>query len=275
MTTPPGDLRPDCRRCAALCCVALPFARSADFAVDKPGGRPCGNLTADDRCGIHADLRTSGYTGCTVFDCLGAGQHVTQHTFGGRSWRDSPDVASSMFEVFPVVRRLHELRWYVEEALGLPAAADLHPALDDAAERLRHLADGTPTDLESCDTDALRAEVTPLLRAASALARTGKRRRRGRRGPVDWAGADRIGARLGGAALRGANLRGAYLIAADLRNADLRGADLTGADLRDADLRGANLFTALFLTPSQLAAARGDHTTTIPARLPRPTHWNT
>ncbi|GAA0276619.1 pentapeptide repeat-containing protein [Cryptosporangium japonicum] len=316
-TTPPAALRPDCANCAALCCVALPFARSADFAVDKPGGRPCANLTSDDRCGIHARLRTSGYTGCTVFDCLGAGQHVTQHTFGGSSWRDSPDLAVRMFETFPVVRRLHELRWYVEEALGLPAAAELHAELTGAAERLRVLADGSPDELRACDTDALRAELTPLLRAASTLARSaalrfaaldatalrpsapvpaprqgtaptgrrrGKEKRRagaGRRnggggaerGPVEWAGADRIGARLGGATLRAANLRGTYLIAADLRDADLRDADLTGADLRDADLRGADLTTALFLTPSQLAAARGNHTTRIPAHLPRPDHW--
>lgn len=336
MNTPPAGLRPDCSRCAALCCVALPFARSADFAVDKPAGRPCTNLAADDRCTIHARLRTSGYPGCTVFDCLGAGQHVTQHTFGGRSWRGSPDVAGRMFAVFPVVRRLHELRWYVEEALGLAGAEELRPALAEAAERLRVLADGSPDQLAACDTDALRAELTPLLRSASGLARSATRltagsslggaptggapdgggpaperarpadgpglspgrrrdsrgaqaRRRGvrttarrsagpgpvdRAGAVDWAGADRIGARLGGAALRGANLRGTYLIAADLRGADLRDADLTGADLRDADLRGADLSTALFLTPPQLAAARGDRTTRIPVHLPRPVHWS-
>lgn len=29
------EVRADCSRCFGLCCVALPFARSADFAVDK------------------------------------------------------------------------------------------------------------------------------------------------------------------------------------------------------------------------------------------------
>jgi uncharacterized protein YjbI with pentapeptide repeats len=86
-------------------------------------------------------------------------------------------------------------------------------------------------------------------------------------------GADLIGARLRGADLRNANLRGAYLIGADLRNADLRQADLIGADLRDADVRGADLTGALFLTQSQVNAARGDRATKLPEAVTRPSHW--
>ena len=37
-------LRADCGSCFGLCCVALPFAASADFAVDKAAGQPCANL---------------------------------------------------------------------------------------------------------------------------------------------------------------------------------------------------------------------------------------
>ncbi|SHN43462.1 pentapeptide repeat-containing protein [Cryptosporangium aurantiacum] len=309
----PADLRPDCANCFALCCVALPFARSADFAVDKTAGTPCANLTPDHRCGIHGRLRPSGFTGCTVFDCLGAGQRVSQHTFGGRSWRDAPETAGPMFAVFAVLRQLHELRWYLEEALALPAAAPLHPELAAAAERVRTLADGTPEELLALDVDALRAAAVPLLREASrrtrATAVPGNRLPRNRRsgrgsapspaanrntaanrspapsrraaatgaaGPAgaELAGADLIGARLAGAALRGADLRGAYLIGAALRGADLRQADLLGADLRDADLSGANLTGALYLVPAQLAAARGDRTTRIPAHLDRPSHWH-
>lgn len=263
------DLRPDCGRCAALCCVALPFATSADFAVDKPAGRPCLNLLSDDRCGIHARLRTSGFAGCTVFDCLGAGQHVTQRTFAGRSWREGPEVAGPMFAVFPVVRQLFELRWYVEEALTLPAAAPLHARLGEALNRIRTLAGGTPEDLAQTDVDAERAAVNTDLRHASELTRRAAVRR-----PLpDHTGADLIGARLDRADLRGAGLRGAYLLGASLRRADLTVADLTGADLRGANLAGADLSTALFLTPPQLAAAHGDAATQLPPHLPRPTHW--
>ncbi len=85
-----AELRGDCQRCFGLCCVALPFAASADFAVGKDAGTPCRNLQDDHRCGIHARLRQTGFTGCTVYDCFGAGQQVSQVTFGGRDWRSGP-----------------------------------------------------------------------------------------------------------------------------------------------------------------------------------------
>lgn len=81
------ELRADCGQCFGLCCVALPFARSADFAIDKGAGEPCPNLESDFRCGIHTRLRRTGFTGCTVYDCFGAGQRVSQVTFGGVDWR--------------------------------------------------------------------------------------------------------------------------------------------------------------------------------------------
>ncbi|MFI5952403.1 pentapeptide repeat-containing protein [Cryptosporangium sp. NPDC051539] len=274
-----SDLRPDCGQCAALCCVALPFAASSDFALDKPAGRPCLNLREDFGCGIHDRLRPSGFAGCTVFDCLGAGQHVTQHTFGGRTWREGPPVAEPMFAVFPLVRQLFELRWYLQEALTFRTVAPVRAGLTDALARTRALADAPAEELRALDVDAHRAAVVPLLRRASTREREASAggRRSGRRGAparlADHAGADLIGADLGGRTLRGASFRGAYLIRASLRGADLRAADFTGADLRDADLRGADLSGALFLVPPQLAAARGDLGTALPSHLDRPGHW--
>ncbi|MFF8382484.1 pentapeptide repeat-containing protein [Streptomyces kanasensis] len=262
------DLKADCANCFGLCCVALPFARSADFAADKPAGTPCGNLRDDFRCGIHTRLRESGYTGCTVFDCLGAGQKVSQVTFGGRDWRAEPDTARTMFAVFPVVRQLHELLRYAAEALDLPAARPVHPELSRLHDRIDALSRGGADELSDLDVGALRAEVNVLLLRAGELARAEVPGRR-----KDHRGADLMGARLRGARLRGASLRGAYLIAADLTGADLRRADLIGADLRDADLSGADLTGALFLTQAQLNAARGDGATRIPDALTRPAHW--
>ena len=76
----PAALRPDCSQCFALCCTAFGFARSADFAVDKPPATPCSNLAADFSCTIHDRLRVRGFAGCTVFDCFGAGQRLSQVT---------------------------------------------------------------------------------------------------------------------------------------------------------------------------------------------------
>ncbi|HET9944661.1 MAG TPA: pentapeptide repeat-containing protein, partial [Actinomycetes bacterium] len=92
-------------------------------------------------------------------------------------------------------------------------------------------------------------------------------------GPRPGPGADLAGAQLGGADLRGADLRGSLLVGADLRGADLGGADVIGADLRGADLAGADLRDALYLTPSQVAAGRGDATTRLSSWVPRPRSW--
>ncbi|MDT0343872.1 pentapeptide repeat-containing protein [Streptomyces litchfieldiae] len=262
------DLVADCASCFGLCCVALPFAASADFAADKAAGQPCGNLGADFRCGIHARLRESGYSGCTVFDCFGAGQRVSQVTFGGRDWRSSPATAREMFAVFPVMRQLHELLWYVTEALALAPARPVHGELRRAFGDIERLTRGGADALGALDVPALRDEVNELLLRASELVRAklpGPRR--------NHRGADLVGAALTGANLRGASLRGALLVAADLRKADLRTADLIGADLRDADLTGADLTGAVFLTQAQVNAARGDATTRLSPGLERPAHW--
>lgn len=258
-----STLRADCGSCFGLCCVAPAFARSSDFAIDKPAGTPCHNLLADFRCGIHETLRPQGFPGCTVFDCLGAGQQVAQVTYGGVSWRDAPGTAAQMFDVFAVMRQLHEILWYLTEASEKAAADDVSIALKDVEDLTR----ATPETLLATDVDALRHRVRPL------LARTSEAVRAGIRGKKDHRGADLIGAKLRKAALRGANLRGSYLIGADLREADLREADLLGADLRDADVRGADLTGALFLTQFQLNAAKGDRITAFPHGLTRPAHW--
>ncbi|WP_280674237.1 pentapeptide repeat-containing protein [Kitasatospora sp. MAA19] len=263
----PTALRSDCGSCFGLCCVALPFAAGADFAVGKAAGSPCRNLQTDFTCGIHERLRDQGFPGCTVYDCFGAGQRVSQITYGGRSWREEPADAKPMYDVFPVVRQLHELLWYLTEALGYAPARPVHAELRQALEQTDRLAGGTPEEILAVDVPAHRQRVSDLLLRASELVRAAVPRRREHRG------ADLFGARLRGADLRGANLRGALLVAADLAGADLRLADLVGADLRDADLAGADLTEALFLTQAQLNAARGDATTRLPAALTRPTHW--
>ncbi|MFD1938968.1 pentapeptide repeat-containing protein [Nonomuraea mangrovi] len=251
-----ATLRADCERCAGLCCVVPAFAASADFAIDKPAGKACPNLRADHRCGIHARLREKGFAGCTVYDCFGAGQQVTQSGLADRA-----------VEVFPVMRDLHELLYYVTEALGWRAAEPVHGELAGAAAEIEGLIGGDADVVAKVDTGALRARTSPLLLRAGELVRN-HGGRVGRKMKMDL-----MGAKLRGADLRRATLRGAYLIGADLRGADLREADVIGADFRNADLGGADLRGCLFLTQSQLDAARGDAATRIPAAFTRPGHW--
>jgi uncharacterized protein YjbI with pentapeptide repeats len=265
----PGPaLRADCEKCFALCCVVPAFFASADFAIDKPAGQPCPNLQADFRCGIHADLRARGFRGCAAYDCFGAGQRVSQGEFAGSGWRADPHIAPGLFAAFAIVRQLHELLWYLGEALELAATRPLHPELRAAHDETDSLAGRGATALEALDVAAHRQTVNALLLRASALARAATP------GPaLDRRGADLIGADLRAVDLRGSVLRGAHLIAADLRGADLALADLTGADLRGADLSGADLRGTLFLLQSQVDSARGDRRTRLPPSLCSPAHW--
>jgi hypothetical protein len=236
-------LRADCARCLALCCVAPAFQRSADFAIDKPPGVACPNLRDDDRCGIHADLRERGFAGCAAYDCFGAGQRVS-----AGAARDA-----ELFARFAVVRQLHELLWYLDEALELEPSDDL--------QQCRVRIDGLAAEPLQADPVAERDVVAPLLRRAAAPSGTSLR------------GADRVGADLRGADLRGADLSGALLLGTDLRDADLREAMVLGADLRGARLDGADLSTAIYLTQNQAGGTQGDAATRIPARIDRPAHW--
>jgi uncharacterized protein YjbI with pentapeptide repeats len=260
-------LRADCGRCFALCCVAPSFAVSADFAINKKAGRACPNLQGDFRCGIHAHLRRQGFRGCTVYDCFGAGQKVSQITFGGRSWRQAPETAGQMFQVFSITRALHELLWYLTEALTLPAAKPLYGELQRALAETERLTSGGADDLIHLDLAAHGRGVNRLLLGASELARAEVQDKK------DFTRADLMGANLNGADLWGVSLREAYLIGADLRRADLRLADLLAADFRDSDLRGADLTGSIFLIQAQLEAANGDETTKLPPTFTRPAHW--
>jgi len=213
--------------------VALAFTRSADFAQDKKAGDPCRHLDGHHRCGIHGGLRDAGYTGCTVYDCFGAGQQVSQVTFAGQDWRDAPDRGRAMFAALPVMRQLHELLWYLDGTLALRGAAEVHAAAADAREHVAALTLLGPAELLALDVAAERAAVNEVLLRASARVRA--------------------------AAVR--------------RPRNRRGADLVGARMRAADLRGADLRDCLFLTVPQLAAARGDATTRLPAWAECPAHW--
>lgn len=259
MTAP--ALKSDCSSCFGLCCVLLPFSAVSGFGVDKPGGRPCLNLLDDDRCGIHTTLREDGWPGCTVFECFGAGQQVSQVTYAGVSWREQ-DNLSEMGAVLSVMRQLHEMLVHLTEV----ERRSPDPAAQASLAEIEGLVTADPETLLTYDLDALHERVGGLLAEASTRVR--------RRWPeaADKSRQDLAGRRVTGD-LRGGSFRGAVLIRADLHDADLQDADLLGADLRDADLRGSDLSTALFLTQPQVNSAIGSAATRLPTGLERPGHW--
>jgi uncharacterized protein YjbI with pentapeptide repeats len=263
-----SGLRADCGSCFGLCCVAPAFSASVDFAITKAAGRACPHLGEDFDCSIHDDLRQRGFPGCAVYDCFGAGQKVAQVAFGGRDWRRFPEAAGQMFTVFAIMRDLHELLWYLAEALTLQPARVLHDELEVMRDETERLTQMGPEALAELDASAHQRSVDTLLLRTSELVRADVRR-----DETNLRRADLIGKNLRATDLRGADLRGAYLLGADLVGADLRLADLIGADLRGADLTGADVSTSIFLNQFQVNAAKGDLRTLLPRTLAVPSHW--
>ena len=257
------SLAADCSRCVGLCCVAPAFAASTDFAFSKPAGVACRHLAADASCTIHDRLIPSGFPGCVAYDCFGAGQRVVA-LFGGGP-RSAP-----MLSAYETVRQLHELLWYVADALSRPPAAPVHGALADARSAIEAAIAGGPSSIGATDPAAHRATVAPLLRHASALTRAAAPPAAGRPGPDgrhpdrasqahqradrnatgrdltkgDLAESDLSAPELAGPDLAGRDLAGRDLAGQDLGRADLSTASLIGAELRGAGLQVADLLAA-------------------------------
>lgn len=263
------SLSADCENCFGLCCVALPYSTSVDFACDKESGIPCPNLQSDYRCKIHQSLREKGFRGCSSYECFGAGQKVSQVTYSGRDWRQNPELANEMFDVFPIMQQLHEMLFYLNEALTFEEAQPIYLELKAAIEETEHLTFLNPKSIIELNVSTHRVKVNELLLKTSELVRAQAPLKK----PYKKNGRNFIGAKLRGADLSGGNFSGAILITADLRDSDMRMTDLIGADLRDADLRGANMTESIYLTQAQVNSAKGDHNTKLPKTLRTPAHW--
>jgi hypothetical protein len=157
-------LRADCTRCAALCCVSLAFDRSELFAFDKPADEACLNLTSNHCCRIHAHLEQRGFSGCTRYDCSGAGQRVTQELFQGRSWRDHPSLARTMFEAFRAMREVHELLLLLNTSNRLPLTPEQAQRRKDLVALLQPPHGWSPKSLSDFDRSQLSNEVHLFLR---------------------------------------------------------------------------------------------------------------
>jgi len=237
--------------------------------MDKESGTPCPNLLSNFQCKIHKELRSNGFRGCASYECFGAGQKVSQFTFKGKDWRNDSKLAKEMFHVFPITQQLHEMLWYLHQALNMEATKPIHDQLQNTYEETEYLTKQNPEFIFKINVHEHRSKVNKLLLRTSELVRSKTLNKKFKK-KIQY---DLIGAKLKGADLNGASLRGVLLIAADLREADLRTVDFIGTDLRDADLSGANLMGSIFLTQAQVNAAKGDRNTKLPSSLSIPLHW--
>ena len=157
----PALLRPDCARCAALCCVAPAFDAEQGFGYDKPASEPCRHLQADNRCGIHPALVAQGFSGCASFDCFGAGQRATA-LFSGEDWRASAAQATRLFETYGRLRTLHELLALATVALTQARSAAATETVQQVLAQLTRLCETS----EPVDGIALRRKTLDQIRQA-------------------------------------------------------------------------------------------------------------
>jgi len=128
------DLVADCSRCVGLCCVLLPFQRSADFAFDKAAGEPCRHLDDGHRCRIHASL---------LEDLDGSGATLLPFSWSGVtvSARPSDAIALAMRNGTTI---------YAEESVLAEAGVAIPDEQENEVEKFREFLDQvSPEDFET------------------------------------------------------------------------------------------------------------------------------
>ena len=270
-----SQLRIDCEKCFGLCCVALFFSKSEGFPQDKIAGKPCMNLQSDFRCSVHKNLRKKGLKGCISYDCFGAGQKVAQVTFKGQDWIKSPEIANKMFDVFLIIRQLHEMLWYFIDASTFISNNNIKNELNSIIAETEELTKLDEQSIINIDIDKHRIKVNHILKQVNEFVKkkvSDEKIKNSKNKKALKEGYDFIGRDLTNANLIGANFAGALLIASNMQDTNLKGANLIGADLRDADIRRANLEDSMFLTQSQVNTARGNSRTKLPKSLSMPSY---
>lgn len=271
------ELRGECKDCFGLCCTALYFSKTDGFPQNKDAGKPCLNLENDFKCKVHNNLIKKGLKGCTSYDCFGAGQRIAQVIYKGQDWRSNPEKSQEMFDTFLVMVQVHEMLWYLAEALRMKPGKELEEKIIEMINKTEEIADLEAQSLIKNDLLPHKKKVNELLAKTSKIIRS----RFNKSGKSSLKNKKRIGGRLNFMGqdliklnLKGEDLNGAFLIAANMKCCDLSGTDFLGADLRDTDLCGADLSKSLYLTQMQLNSAKGDSYTKIPESLIRPHQWS-
>lgn len=239
-----ATLRIDCGECSGLCCVALYCTKTDGFPENKKAGIPCKHLLPDFRCDMHAALAGKNMKGCLAYDCFGAGQKVTKICYPKENWKKNPEKAEEIFRVFLAVYQLHQMAWFLVEALNLSEEQEQRAEIKELVLLNQKMTSLPPEEILGLEIETYKARVNPVLKQMVANA--------------SHHGTDYSMKTMIGANLRSLNLiRGIFL-----------GTDLRGANVKDIDLS-----SCIFLTQMQINSAAGNSGTKLPASLSRPAHW--
>lgn len=158
------ETRSDCSRCAALCCIAYPSEEMPGFAAPKRAGEACPKLGEDGRCTIYEHREEAGFSGCSRFECFGAGQHVVQHLFGGHDWRQDPALLRPMVDAFLAMRPVSDLNYLARRAGEVAQETGQRAAAARLADRLETLAANRESLSDGSAIGAIEHELRALYR---------------------------------------------------------------------------------------------------------------
>ena len=99
-----------------------------------------------------------------------------------------------MYDAFPVMHQLHEMLWYLNEAILLKATQSIHKELSKAIEETERLSNLNADELMKVNIPLHRAEVNILLLETSEL--VWKEMNTARKKRIIHRGADLMGANL-------------------------------------------------------------------------------
>lgn len=255
----------DCKKCSGLCCVALYCMKTDGFPENKQAGVPCKNLMIDFRCEIHGLLTAKKMKGCLAYDCFGAGQKVTQSYYDNENWRTNPDKADEIFRIFMKVVQLHQIAWYLLEALSFVKEEGLKADIEALIAENTQMTAGTAAEFLAIDIANYKMRADQILKKVSVQLATGTFEQTGHK--------DFFGKNFKQANLDGKDFSMALMIAANLKGCSLKKTNFLGADMRDANIRDTDLSGCVFLTQMQINSAQGNSRTQLPANLSRPSNW--
>jgi len=258
-------LRIDCDKCSGICCVALYCMKTDGFPENKEAGVPCKHLMRNFHCDMYSDLADKNMKGCLVYDCFGAGQKVTQSCYPDEDWQKNSEKTNEIFQVFLIVFQLHQMAWYLLEALTLAADEHLESDIDTLITQNKQMTACTPAEILRIDIEEYRTRVNQVLKKVSSRIAAI---------PSDKTnGKDYFGKNFRQANLNGRDFSMALMIAANLEGCSLQGTNFLGADIRDANIENTDLSGSIFLTQMQINSAKGNSNTKLPANLSRPSRW--
>lgn len=258
-------LKIDCEKCSGLCCVALYCMKTDGFPTNKEAGTPCKYLRSDFHCEIHSKLASKNMRGCLAYDCFGAGQKVTQNCYTDVDWKSNPNIADEIFQVFHTMLQLHQMEWYLLEALSLISDEYLKSEIETLISENELMTSQSSDEILHLDIEKYRLDVNKILKQVSSILVVNFDENKGK---------DYVGRDFKHTNLNGRDFSMALLIAANFEGCSLQGTNFLGADMRGANIKNTDLSASFFLTQMQINSAKGNANTKLPLKLAHPVSWN-